>query len=71
MRTVVGFPQSFSSAEKLNWPSDILFVLSEQRIYFSLEESTLDLLRIKDHVKSRGWKKIEAFLYEQGIVNTM
>jgi hypothetical protein len=71
MRTVVGFPQSFSLAEKLNWPSDILFVLSEQRIYFSLEDSTLDLLRIKDHVKSRGWKKIEAFLYEQGIVNTM
>jgi hypothetical protein len=71
MRTVVGFPQSFSLAKKLNWPSDILFVLSEQRIYFSLEDSTLDLLRIKDHVKSCGWKKIEAFLYEQGIVNTM
>ena len=54
MRTVVGFHQSFSSAEKLNWPSDILFVLSEQKIYFSLEDSTLDLLRIKEHVKSRG-----------------
>ena len=65
MRKIVGFDESFSTAERLNWPSDIPYVVSNQKIFFSVEGS-LDLLGIGEHVKTRGWTKIESFLSEQG-----
>ena len=65
MRKVFGFDESFSTAERLNWPSNIPYVVSNQKIFFSVEGS-LDLLGLGEHVKISGWKKIESFLSEQG-----
>jgi hypothetical protein len=67
MRTIVGFYESFSTAEKLNWPCDISYVLCNQRIFFSVEDA-LDFLAIREHIKLRGWKKIDSFLLEQGYI---
>ncbi len=66
MRAFPGFQESFSIVDNLSWPIDITYVLAGQRILFSVDES-LDLLGIREHVKLRGWKKIENFLAEQGI----
>lgn len=66
MKSVVGFNESFSTAEKLNWPCDICYVLFNRRIYFVIDES-LELLGIKEHIRLRGWKKVESFLSNQGM----
>lgn len=66
MKTVAGFLESYSTVDKLGWPSDICYVLSNQKIYFLVEDS-LPFWGIQDHIKSRGWKKIDSFVSQQGM----
>ena len=64
MKTIPGFKNTFYTDE-LGWPVKIPYVLVNERIFLSLEESS-DVLGIKAHVQARGWQKIESFIAQQG-----